>query len=134
MLPIRMLTTLHPDKSFVNLIYCENNNRSNKTHNRLSPLFYREFVIGITVILRVKVWLVNVSLPYTFSFSFTGITGLRFCFILFVLLFIWKKVNRKEWPCELVTKPTLFLINIKQQKQYPCSSSVFTDPTEEISV
>lgn len=84
------------------------------THNGLSPLFYRELVIGITVILGVKEWLVNVSLPYTLRFSFTGLTGWRFCFILFVLLFIWKKVNRKESPSELAINPTLCLINIKQ--------------------
>ena len=82
----------------------EDSNRASMTHNRLSPLFYSEFVIRITVILWVKVWFVNVSLSYTFCFSFTGITGLSFCFILFVLLFIWKKVKRKE--CELAMKST----------------------------
>lgn len=78
------------------------------THNRLPPLFYSKFVIRITVILGVQVGLVNISMPHTFCFSFTGISSLSFCFILLVLFFIWKKVNRKG----------IKLINIKQQQQY----------------
>lgn len=66
------------------------------TYNRLPPLFHRELVVGVTVILRVEVWFVNVGLPHTFSFSFTGVRGLSFCFVLCRLLFIWKKVNRER--------------------------------------